>query len=187
MLLPQYSRPAPGRCRPGPTLRRTTACRLALLRCRLLTNFASCFSSPRLTTFASTILLTSSSTEPWHNRSMICRTARAAKLRDGSVAWYTYARPLASCRRYPFCSSRRSNVRTVVSLTSRLRDTTWWTASTEQGAASQTACITSFSNSVSGARTRAPTKVRNVMVHPCNWAQNPRPALDVKEGPGYGA
>src|SRR6266851_5440449 len=135
-----------------------------LLRCRLRTNFASCFSSPWLKTFASTIPLTSSSIEPRHNRSMICRTARAARLRDGSVAWYTYARPLASCRRYPFSSSRRSNVRTVVSLTSWLRDTTWWTASTEQGAASQTACITSFSNSVSGARTRAPTRVRNVMV-----------------------
>src|ERR1700730_6676011 len=95
-----------------------------LLR-RLRTRVSSCFSSPWLRTFASTMPLTSSSTEPWQSRSMICRTARAARLRDGSVAWYRYARPSASCRRYPFCSSRRSKVRTVVSLTWRVRETTW--------------------------------------------------------------
>src|SRR4029450_13674895 len=46
-------------------------------------------------------------------------------------------------------------VRIVASLRFRLRDTTQCTASTGDGPASQTACITSFSNSVKGARTRA--------------------------------
>ena len=45
-------------------------------------------SSSPLSAFASTIPLTSSSTDPWQKRSMICRTARAARLRDGSVARY---------------------------------------------------------------------------------------------------
>src|SRR4029450_7141888 len=46
-------------------------------------------------------------------------------------------------------------VRIVASLRFRLRDTTQCTASTGDGPASQTACITSFSNSVKGARTKA--------------------------------
>src|ERR687898_3282890 len=46
-------------------------------------------------------------------------------------------------------------VRIVASLSFRLRDTTECTASTGDGPASRTACITSFSNSVRGARTRA--------------------------------
>ena len=53
---------------------------------RLLTNASNPSISRLLRTLASTIPLTSSSTEPWQNRSMICRTARAARLRAGSTA-----------------------------------------------------------------------------------------------------
>ena len=53
---------------------------------RLLTNASNPSISRLLSTLASTIPLTSSSTEPWQNRSMIWRTARAARLRAGSTA-----------------------------------------------------------------------------------------------------
>src|SRR4029453_13090547 len=55
-------------------------------------------------------------------------------------------------------------VRIVASLSFRLRDTTSCTASTADGPASQTACITSFSKSVKGARKRASLSVRLDMV-----------------------
>src|SRR5437868_7883204 len=54
-------------------------------------------------------------------------------------------------------------VRVVVSFRSRLHETIRCTASTVQVPPSHTTCITSFSRSVSGGRTRAEV-VRNVMV-----------------------
>ncbi len=47
---------------------------------------SSASKSPLLKTLASTMPLISSSTEPLQNRSMICFTARAARLRAGSIA-----------------------------------------------------------------------------------------------------
>src|SRR5687768_7931966 len=51
-------------------------------------------------------------------------------------------------------------VRIVASLRSCVCDTTWCTASTDDGPASHTACITLFSRSVSGPRTRVPDRAR---------------------------